>query len=77
MDCTCCSGTECRKNPFKVLFEIGALTQDMSVKLSRVLLGEDEGAKRQRKPNNSRAGDGAAKEAWGNKDGHADTGGLR
>lgn len=34
---------------FKVLFEIGALTPDMTVKLSRVLLGEDPGSSRSRK----------------------------
>ena len=33
---------------FKVLFEIGALTPDMSIKLSRMLLGEEPGSKRQR-----------------------------
>ena len=67
---------------FKVLFEIGALTPDMSLKLSRILLGEDVGAKKQRvskknnedeatiKPNES------IKEAWGNKDGKGNTGGL-
>jgi hypothetical protein len=34
---------------FKVLHEIGALTPDMTVKLSRILLGEEPGAKRVRK----------------------------
>ena len=33
---------------FKVLHEIGALTPDMTVKLSRILLGEEPGAKRSR-----------------------------
>jgi len=32
----------------KVLFEIGALTPDMSIKISRVLLGEEPGAKRRK-----------------------------
>jgi len=31
---------------FKILFEIGALTPDMTVKLSRILLGEEPGGKR-------------------------------
>jgi hypothetical protein len=34
---------------FKVLHEIGALTPDMTVKLSRILLGEEPGASRQSK----------------------------
>ena len=34
---------------FKVLFEIGALTPDMTVKLSRILLGEEPGSKKSRK----------------------------
>ena len=33
---------------FKVLYEIGALTPDMSIKISRVLLGEDPGDRRKR-----------------------------
>jgi hypothetical protein len=33
---------------FKILHEIGALTPDMTVKLSRILLGEEPGAKRAR-----------------------------
>lgn len=33
---------------FKILHEIGALTPDMTVKLSRILLGEEPGAKRRR-----------------------------
>lgn len=31
---------------FKILHEIGALSPDMTVKLSRILLGEEPGAKR-------------------------------
>jgi hypothetical protein len=31
---------------FKILHEIGALTPDMTVKLSRILLGEEPGAAR-------------------------------
>lgn len=59
---------------FKVLFEIGALTPDMTVKLSRILLGEDpgqkgknvkkpriEGGEAQYKPDNN------VKEAWQNQ----------
>jgi len=70
---------------FKTLFEIGALTPDMSLKLSRILLGEDVGAKKQR-VNKKKDNDGedeanvrpneAVKEAWGNKDGRGNTGGL-
>ena len=33
----------------KVLFEIGALTPDMSIKISRVLLGEEPGGAKRRK----------------------------
>ena len=36
---------------FKVLHEIGALSPDMTVKLSRILLGEEPGAKRERERN--------------------------
>ena len=35
-------------NDFKILYEIGALTPDMTIKLSRVLLGEEPSAKRSR-----------------------------
>jgi len=39
---------------FKILHEIGALTPDMTVKLSRILLGEDPSAKKTNgKKNNS------------------------
>jgi hypothetical protein len=34
---------------FKILHEIGALTPDMTVKLSRILLGEEPGAAKKRK----------------------------
>ena len=33
---------------FKILYEIGALTPDMSIKISRVLLGEEPGDRRKR-----------------------------
>ena len=44
---------------FKVLYEIGALTPDMSIKISRVLLGEDPGdrRKRQRPPEKTEKSD--------------------
>ena len=70
---------------FKVLFEIGALTPDMSLKLSRILLGEDTAAKKQRVGNKKKQEDGeasvrpnnAVKEAWDNKTGWGDNGGLK
>ena len=45
-------------NDFKILFEIGALTPDMTIKLSRVLLGEEPSAKRSRinNPNSATKG---------------------
>ena len=39
---------------FKVLFEIGALTPDMSVRLSKILLGEEPGPKRARRAEGQR-----------------------
>ena len=68
---------------FKVLFEIGALTPDMSLHLSRILLGEaPTGRKRQRRETGGAAKgeeeprvqpNDAVKEAWGSK-GSRDTG---
>ena len=60
---------------FKTLFEIGALTPDMSVKLSRILLGEEPGAKRRRTAKGEADGEGEAQykpgkeieEAWQKK----------
>lgn len=62
---------------FKVLHEIGALTPDMSLKLSRILLGEEPGKKVRKKggDKDGEEGEGGAKykpdksieEAWQNK----------
>ena len=41
---------------FKVLYEIGALTPDMSVKLSRILLGEEPSGSRRGRSNNNNPG---------------------
>ena len=49
---------------FKVLFEIGALTPDMSLHLSRILLGEEPGKKRRRQ-NASQGGKAGATDAAG------------
>ena len=43
---------------FKILHEIGALTPDMTIKLSRILLGEEPGAAKKRKKHEER-GDSA------------------
>jgi len=56
---------------FKVLFEIGALTPDMSIRLSRILLGEEPGAKRKKQKDDKeerpvRPAD-TIREAWDNK----------
>ena len=56
---------------FKVLFEIGALTPDMSIRLSRILLGEEPGAKRKKQKEDKeerpvRPAD-TIREAWDNK----------
>ena len=66
---------------FKILFEIGALTPDMSMKLSRILLGEEPGDKRanKRPKLNTKEGkekeeklvkpDDGEKDAWDHKPG--------
>ena len=67
---------------FKVLFEIGALTPDMSLQLSRILLGEEPGRKRARKtqPQGRDEHDAqvrpsnAVQEAWEKRGAGADTG---
>jgi hypothetical protein len=41
---------------FKVLHEIGALTPDMTVKLSRILLGEEPGGTKNNKVDHGRGG---------------------
>lgn len=41
---------------FKVLYDIGALTPDMSIKLSKILLGEDTTAKKPRKQGGLQSG---------------------
>jgi hypothetical protein len=41
---------------FKVLYDIGALTPDMSVKLSRILLGEEPSGSRRGRSNNNNPG---------------------
>ena len=50
---------------FKVLFEIGALTPDMSIKLSRILLGEEPNQKRQK--TSEKKPDDGIEEAWRNR----------
>jgi hypothetical protein len=61
---------------FKVLFEIGALTPDMSLQLSRILLGEEPNRKRARKKTDG--GDGPARKGdedpWAGKNGGAGAG---
>ena len=42
---------------FKILHEIGALSPDMTVKLSRILLGEEPGAKRNPRTERVQAGE--------------------
>ena len=67
---------------FKVLFEIGALTPDMSLQLSRILLGEEPGRKRARKTQPQGRGEqdaqvrpsNAVQEAWEKRGAGADTG---
>jgi hypothetical protein len=50
---------------FKILFEIGALTPDMTVKLSRILLGEDPGSDKAKPATNLGSDRGRADERPG------------
>ena len=57
---------------FKILFEIGALTPDMSIRLSRILLGEEPGAKKRKSKEDAKEETpvkpaDAVREAWDNK----------